>query len=153
MSRVNSILFATDLSEATKKLVPYVKYLTEKFNAKLYVITVIEEPPDTLLLYQDLVDLDLSEYEEEFQKEVKGRLDDLVKSSFLDLPQVEATMLIGTAHKKIVEFAEKNDVDLIVMGSATKEGFAERLFGKTAIKVVADAPCPVLTINPFKVEG
>jgi universal stress protein A len=54
----------------------------------------------------------------------------------------------GTTHVEICEAAEKDDVDLIVIGTHGRSGLAHTLLGSVAEKVVRKAPCPVLTVRP-----
>jgi len=49
--------------------------------------------------------------------------------------------------KKIVEYAEKQDVDLIVIGTRGMSGIKRTLLGSTASGVVTYAQCPVLVVK------
>ena len=55
----------------------------------------------------------------------------------------EATSIVGS----IVEFAEKEGVDLIVVGIRGKTGFSRLLLGSVAQGVLAYAHCPVLAVR------
>jgi nucleotide-binding universal stress UspA family protein len=44
----------------------------------------------------------------------------------------------------IVDMAESQDIDLIVMGTHGRAGLTHALMGSVAEKVVRMAPCPVL---------
>lgn len=48
---------------------------------------------------------------------------------------------------EITNYAEKNDIDLIVMGTQGLSGFTKLLMGSVATGVVQYAPCPVLTVR------
>jgi nucleotide-binding universal stress UspA family protein len=53
----------------------------------------------------------------------------------------------GDLHEKIVETAEEEHADLIIMG-ARKKNFIEKLLNlETIDKVTNQAPCPVLLVN------
>ncbi len=52
---------------------------------------------------------------------------------------------IGDAATEILEFAQRHEVDLIVMGTHGRRGLGRMLFGSVAEKVLRQAPCPVLT--------
>jgi len=62
---------------------------------------------------------------------------------------VKASHIIeyGSPGETIVEFAKKNDIDLIVMGTHGRTGLSRVLMGGVAEQVVQRAPCPVMTIN------
>ena len=53
----------------------------------------------------------------------------------------------GLTAKQIVEFADENAIDLIVMGTHGRRGVAHLLLGSVAEHVVRTAACPVLTVR------
>jgi nucleotide-binding universal stress UspA family protein len=56
-------------------------------------------------------------------------------------------VLQGLAHEQIARFARSNHVDLLVMGTHGRSGLAKLFLGSVAGRVVAAAPCPVLTVK------
>lgn len=56
-------------------------------------------------------------------------------------------LLEGVPHDQIARAARSKKVDLIVMGTHGRGGFAKLLLGSVAERVVATAPCPVLTVR------
>jgi len=54
-------------------------------------------------------------------------------------------LLEGVPHEQIVRFAKSKRVDLVVMGTHGRTGLARLFVGSVAARVVATAPCPVLT--------
>jgi nucleotide-binding universal stress UspA family protein len=55
----------------------------------------------------------------------------------------ETTSIVGS----IVEFAEDEEIDLIVVGTRGKTGFSKLLLGSVAQGVLAYAHCPVLAVK------
>jgi nucleotide-binding universal stress UspA family protein len=53
----------------------------------------------------------------------------------------------GSKVEAIVDYAEKNGVDLIVIGSKGLTGFKRLLLGSIANAVVTSAPCPVMVVR------
>ncbi|MDQ4016371.1 MAG: universal stress protein [Thermoproteota archaeon] len=49
--------------------------------------------------------------------------------------------------KIIIDYAKKNSVDLIVIGSTGVTGFKRLLLGSVANAVVSNAPCPVMVVR------
>lgn len=49
--------------------------------------------------------------------------------------------------KRILEFAEEEGIELIVMGTHGRTGLKHLLMGSVAEKIVRDAPCPVVTVH------
>lgn len=53
----------------------------------------------------------------------------------------------GDVPQRIVEVAEEENCDLIIMGSKKKKGIFSRLFGDHIVeKVIDQAPCPVYVV-------
>jgi nucleotide-binding universal stress UspA family protein len=142
------ILAPTDFSEYSKKAVASALELAQKFGAKLTILHVIELPPYPVEGY---VPPSLS----------ATFLDDMERQATVDLAQVvpeaeaakvEVARLVamGTPYRKIVETAEADHVDLIVMATAGRTGFSHLVLGSIAERVVRTASCPVLTMRPHE---
>ena len=153
MSIFKKILFATDLSRQTEKLSHHVRYFATFFQAELHVVSVVERPPDPSVAYHDMLDDTILEsYERELLNQAETSLRQTVDKYFSDI-DAKFALLMGEIPKKIINYAKDNAIDLIIMGSATKSGIAEKIFGSNASKVIAQAPCPVMTINPLKIKN
>jgi nucleotide-binding universal stress UspA family protein len=61
--------------------------------------------------------------------------------------RVQARLLEGTPADRIVRAAKGVHADLVVMGTHGRGGFAKLLLGSVAERVVAMAPCPVMTVR------
>jgi nucleotide-binding universal stress UspA family protein len=53
----------------------------------------------------------------------------------------------GAPEQAIIDAAAREKADVIVMGTHGRRGAARLLLGSVAARVVATAPCPVLTIR------
>ncbi len=58
--------------------------------------------------------------------------------------QIESSMSVGGA---IANYAEEENIDLIVIGTRGRSGFKKLLLGSVASKVVTYAHCPVLVVK------
>ncbi len=58
------------------------------------------------------------------------------------------TIASGSGWRGIIEFAEKNDIDLIVLMTYGGTKIREEFIGSTTEKVIQEAPCPVITLSP-----
>lgn len=52
-----------------------------------------------------------------------------------------------TPAEDIIDFAEKNEVDEIIIGIAKKSRVGKLIFGSNAQYVILHAPCPVVTVQ------
>ena len=62
--------------------------------------------------------------------------------------EVARLVAVGSPYRKIIDMAEAEQVDLIVMATAGRTGFSRLVMGSIAERVVRTASCPVLTIRP-----
>jgi nucleotide-binding universal stress UspA family protein len=61
--------------------------------------------------------------------------------------EVESAILRGSPAEEILGFAERNDIDLIVMGTLGRTGIKGYLIGSVAEKVVRHSKKPVLVVR------
>jgi nucleotide-binding universal stress UspA family protein len=64
-----------------------------------------------------------------------------IRSEILTIPQTSSTA------SSIIEFAENEEVDLIVVGTRGASGVKRMLLGSVASAVVTFAHCPVLVVK------
>lgn len=61
--------------------------------------------------------------------------------------EIEVAIQVGPAGQRIVEYAERNDVDLIVMASHGRSGLSRWVYGSVAEKVLRGASCSLLVVR------
>jgi nucleotide-binding universal stress UspA family protein len=62
--------------------------------------------------------------------------------------KVKSVVVEGKAADEILDYAKKNDVDLIVMSTHGRSGVSRFFFGSVAEKVARHSTAPVLLISP-----
>ena len=62
--------------------------------------------------------------------------------------QVETDVKTGVAHREILDYAEANDIDLMVVGTHGRTGIGRYLLGSVTEKIVRLSDVPVLTVRP-----
>jgi nucleotide-binding universal stress UspA family protein len=75
------------------------------------------------------------------------QLDKLLVKAKQSGVRAKGFVLEGSAHEQIVRFARSKHVDLLVLGTHGRSGLAKLFLGSVAGRVVAAAPCPVLTVR------
>ena len=115
-----NIMVATDGSNAAKKAVDSAVKLAKLNKAKLYAVHVIA-PGETKVTQHDPRDAEWEKHMKEHLKaqgreathyvEIAGKIVDIT---------VEPVVLEGNPADEIVNFAERNDIELIIMGSLGK---------------------------------
>lgn len=143
--KVERILFPTDFSEGAAHALRYAVDLAKTYNSKLHILHVIYDFTKATgshiphisadELYKEMNEWAIKEIDKSCIEEIRG------------LPDVEKTVLEGIPYEEIINFAEKEKTDIIVIGTYGRSGLERFIFGSTAERVVRRAPCPVLTVR------
>jgi nucleotide-binding universal stress UspA family protein len=140
------ILAPTDFSEYSKQAVACALELAKKFSAKLSILHVVELPPYPVEGY---VPPSLTAtFMEDLEREASRQLAQMVPEAESAGVNVVRLVAVGSPYRKIIDTAEAEQVDLIVMATAGRTGFSHLIMGSIAERVVRTASCPVLTLRP-----
>jgi len=141
------ILVATDGSELVKKAVDTAIDIAKLREAKLYVVHVIV-PGEVATTQHDPRDPGWKkQMKENLEARGKEATAYVVNAGRAANVAVEPVILEGNPANEIVDFAEKNDIDLIVMGTQGKTGIQRFLIGSVAENVVRHSKKAVLVIR------
>jgi nucleotide-binding universal stress UspA family protein len=81
----------------------------------------------------------------EESKDWFNKIEDMVKKENPNIKLSTKVIVTGVAiYGEIIQYAEKESIDLIVIGTRGKSGVKKLLLGSTASGVVTYANCPVL---------
>ena len=151
MKKFNKILFATDLTEFSECAFDYALTLAKEFNAKLIILHVINQP----LGLQDYYALQTSfdTIMQEVEKSAEKMMDEFCEKKMKEYGNYEKVILLGIPDFEILNRADSEKVDLIVLGTHGRAGVDRFLFGSTAEKVVRKALCPVMTVRPPEIKA
>jgi nucleotide-binding universal stress UspA family protein len=133
------ILFPVDLSDASNRMVPYVKEVVDTFGAELHIIHVKYIDQYYIATFVDETQLEYTAADE-------NRLGRFVESNFKGL-DVPVSILQGPPGTEIVRYAEDEMMDLIIMGH-NSTGIKRAVFGSVAGYVVKYSQVPVLIVSP-----
>lgn len=75
------------------------------------------------------------------------KLDALLAKAKGERVRVRGLLVDGVAHEQIARAAKSKKADLLVVGTHGRTGVARFFVGSVAGRVVATAPCPVLTVR------
>ncbi len=141
------ILVANDFSEYAEMALKKATEIATPFHAKITVIHAAEVL--SAEVYPALGELSIPVLAEnpDFEKKQIERLQKELDESIskLDFSNLSSVVEIGHPVDTILEYALKNNVDLIMMGSHGRRGLA-RLLGSSTNGVINHAPCDVLTV-------
>lgn len=139
--RVHRIVCATDFSLGSLRAAEFAASLAHEYQADLTLVHVIDE--------------DLIESPGLAKWRTEQRLREMIPSEPRLLYEPEVVVEIGPVAEGILAVVKELIADVIVMGVRGAGAFADTVshFGSIAHKVVAIAPCPVMTVgDPQKAE-
>lgn len=145
MNDFKTILFATDFSESSDHAFNYAFSMAKCFNSRLLILHIINELVDLRGFYVPHISID--KLEEEMDESARKMMGIFIKSHTAGYDNVEPIVVPGIPYDEILKVADKESVDLIVLGTHGRTGLDHVLFGSTAEKVVRKSQVPVMTIR------
>ena len=139
------IMVATDGSEPARRAVDSAIEFAKLSETRLYAVHVIAVGFYSITRSRD------SEWEkamkEQLIKEGKEATTYVENTGRAANVEVDSVILEGNPAEEIIDFAEKNDIDLIVMGTHGINGISRFLLGSVAEKVIRHATKSVLIVR------
>lgn len=119
-------------------------------GARLILLRAVPVPLVSPSIWQSLEFVEALEKEvKETNRELGSRAAHLAESGFM----AEARVIEKNPVEAILETAEEEEVDLIVLTTHGRSGPSRWLMGSVAEKVVRHAPCAVVSLTPPAVEA
>jgi universal stress protein A len=143
---IRRILAPTDFSELSTQGLKSALELAQSFGANLLLVHVVEPPPYPI---EGIVPSQLgANLLDDLERQASHELAQLLPETQGSGVEVARRVMVGIPYRKIVEVAEADKADLIVMTTHGRTGLSHLVMGSVAEKIVRTAPCPVLTIPP-----
>jgi nucleotide-binding universal stress UspA family protein len=146
------IVIATDGSENAKKAASSAIEMAKMTGAKLFALNVLPYIPHLSYFGVPIespkgVSLEEKEFEKNLEADGKKALDVVVEMGRIAGVEVEPVMTKGHPGSAIIEFADKNRIDLIVMGTLGRSGIDRVLVGSVAVDVARHAKTRVMIVK------
>ena len=138
------ILIATDGSKATEKAVDFGIEIARLNGSKVYAVYVIDITSFDSILMDEVWEKDMQEQFEKTGRKATSCVEENAKAVGVE---AESIILKGNPAKEIVDFAEEQKVDMIVVGSLGKSGVEQFVIGGVSEKVLRNAKVPVLVVR------
>jgi len=143
MDDYHHILLAVDFSEQGNYVARKAKALAQLYQAKLSIVHVLDNIPMPDTSYGTVISLDQDSGYDLLEQE-KAKL--MQMGDWLRVDPARRWLIWGVPKNEIVEIANQQKVDLIVVGSHGRHGLA-LLLGSTANGVLHHANCDVLAVR------
>lgn len=141
---MKKILVPVDFSTPSENALKVASELAQKNKAEVHVLHVIE-------LAESLFGAEQFNVNDEqiifFMKLAQKRFETFLQKEYLKEITVKSFVEPGSAAIAIRETVEKNDIDIIVMGSNGVSGIEEIVIGSNTEKVVRHSEVPVLVVK------
>jgi nucleotide-binding universal stress UspA family protein len=149
--RFERILVGCDFSPDADLAFEHGLSMAQEFQAELHLVHVIESPLYTETLKPVFAHRPTSPVV--IREFLQSKLDNLVPDEARHWCQPVTALEEGQPFDRLLRYAEKNNIDLIVLG-VRGHGLIGTLFlGSTTDRVIRRAACPVLSACPQAVNG
>jgi nucleotide-binding universal stress UspA family protein len=151
------ILAPLDGSKVSECSLPHIKEIATGSGISEVILMMVVEPvfnqetEDTAKVGRNL----MAEVEQANWEKDQKYLDGLAARLKKDGIPATAVLAKGKPAETIMDYAQKNKADLIIMSTHGRSGVSRWLLGSVTEKVVRHSPVPVLTVSPVerKAEG
>ncbi len=140
------ILIALDVSTHSERVLEFVARMRWPAGSRVIVLSVLQPVASTLTgAYEPTV------FPAESMEGLRHQLEELVARAEGTLREVgfstEARVLAGDPRQSLIQVAQSERADLIVVGSHGRSGLAKMMLGSVSSHVVTHAPCSVLVVK------
>jgi len=144
---VQRILCPVDFSEPSGQALDYAVTLASTLGAELHLLHAYQLPvyalPDGALIPS-------AELAASVSSEAQEALDGLVNDRIPDGVVAHPHLTEGAPYLEVERLVKELDIDLVVMGTHGRTGFARLLMGSVAERVIRTCPVPVLSVPAEK---
>ncbi|HVP76357.1 MAG TPA: universal stress protein [Thermodesulfobacteriota bacterium] len=150
--QIKKILYATDLSKNSSFAFLYATDVARKHNAKIIILHAIEPVPAYAAAYTDITDEVKRKQQEETVEEIRNRLGEFCEKAEAQIgsPCVElvSKILVPRGHppEEILNAADKEGCDVIVLGTHGKGFLAHTFLGSVSNAVLHRTQKPVFIV-------
>lgn len=141
-----TILCPVEFSDPSTRALEYALTLAKETGARLIMLHVVEQLVDALQS-GDLNPFSLQQTRQYLEEHARTRLRAAMPDDARVWCTPEERVLSGKAYRVILDIAQQEKVEIIVMGVHGKGALNRRLFGSTTHHVIRAAHCPVLTLR------
>lgn len=140
---IRRVLVPIDFSDASQEAILHAKEIAQTYGAEIDLLHVVEE-----VIYPSAYGLGEASFPtQNIVRKVEETLGTLARDE-IGYEHVMISAVVGYAPLSIIDYAEENEVDLIVIATHGRSGFDRMLLGSVAERVIRRAPVPVFIVKP-----
>jgi nucleotide-binding universal stress UspA family protein len=141
-----NILFPTDFTSHARSALKYAAAFAREGGGRVVLLSVQSaRVPANLMTMPERV---LQDPDSEWLLQLRREVAELLRDPLFDGLEIEPVIVEGEPAAEIAKAVSDYRIDLVTVVTHGRGGLARALFGSTAEEIIAEAPCPVLTIRP-----
>ena len=137
MITIKKIICPVDFSELSRKSLQYANEFAKLSNGQVFLVGVIENDP-TITYSKGL---------EKERAEEEQKLLALIEEENMAGIVADYVIYEGFPEECILDYAKRQEADVIIMGSHGRRGLKRMILGSVAEHVIRRSPCPVLIVK------
>ena len=138
------ILFCTDFSENADFAFSYALMLARQ-NPEAALLLIHIVPESEAQFWKGYI-YEVEDVDHKAKQDIEERMDRTYRAKIPADVRFQAEFRVGKEWQEIVDFAKKENVDLVVIGRQGQGGLQKAFFGNVTEKVARNADCAVLII-------
>lgn len=143
MKTIKKILFPVDLLLPNEQIADYAATCAQSFGAELVVLYATPSLSEYSQYFS------VPEFTRDMADEAQKAMEEFVTKTFSGASvKIETKIIEGYAADIITEFAEENDIDLIIMATHQRTDLGRFFLGSVTNRVIRESQVPVLTYRP-----
>jgi nucleotide-binding universal stress UspA family protein len=145
MLKIERILCPTDFSDFSDRAFDYGVSLARQYNAQLYLLHIVRP---VIIGYPEYAIPDsVNEFYGELREHAEEQLREFAKVHSEGGVHTTVVVEEGVVTESILDIAQENAVDMIVMGTHGRRGLQRLTLGSVTERVLRKAACPVLAVR------
>jgi nucleotide-binding universal stress UspA family protein len=141
-----NILFPTDFTPHARSALKYAAAFAREGRGRVVLFSVqTGKVPANLMTLPERI---LEAQDTKWLVQLRAQVAELLRDPLFDGIEVEPVIVEGEPAPEIAKAVRDYDIDLVTVVTHGRRGLARALFGSTAEEIIAEAPCPVLTLRP-----
>jgi len=142
LRKFSKVLVAVDGSEYSMNAAEYAISITKAYSSQLIALHVVTSDVNTIASTFSPQMEEIKKNAQEFFDKIRRKGD-----TNSDIPLRTELIASSSVVGGIIDFAEKENIDLIVVGTRGRSGLKRLLLGSVASGVVNYAHCPVMIVK------
>jgi nucleotide-binding universal stress UspA family protein len=148
------IMVPLDGSELAECVLPHVEAFVKAFNVSDVILVRVVEPENLPYRIEGGIAPEIVAEKEAGRKSAaKEYLGRIAKGFAIQGTTVHSEVVIGRITESLADYAEQNDVDLLIIATHGRSGVSRWVMGSVADKLLRSASVPVLMVRAPGAKG